>query len=114
MDSRVIVGRVVSGLGDGRKFISMPQYSEGLERTLGAAPFPGTLNLRLERAESLEEHTPVHIGGFREDGRDFGGLMLYRCRVNGINCAVVVPEKTGYGRDTLEIASPLELRKELK
>ena len=44
-----ISGRVFSGLGRGAFFISMEGYITQIDRMFGFKPFPGTLNLKIER-----------------------------------------------------------------
>jgi len=38
---------VVSGIGNGRKYVSLPVYTDILSRILGSKPYYGTLNIVL-------------------------------------------------------------------
>lgn len=40
-------GKVVKGVGEGRKYVEI--YSMEIEKTLGFKPFPGTLNVLLDK-----------------------------------------------------------------
>ena len=44
-------GRVIPGLGKGQFFLSLEPYCTALQRLIGAPVYPGTLNLKLGRAE---------------------------------------------------------------
>ena len=50
----VLTGRVKSGLGEGRYYMSQKGYRAQFAKRLGIDPYPGTLNLRLSRAERKE------------------------------------------------------------
>lgn len=50
-------GTVVSGIGEGRKYVEM--YSIEIEKALGFKPFPGTLNVLLDR-ESITRIAVVY------------------------------------------------------
>ncbi|MEM3935822.1 MAG: DUF120 domain-containing protein [Ignisphaera sp.] len=45
-------GKVVKGIGEGRKYVEI--YSMEIEKTLGFKPFPGTLNVLLDK-ESIHK-----------------------------------------------------------
>ena len=61
-------GALCSGMGDGRRFVSMAGYAEQFRERLGCDPFPGILNVSLaaasvQRRSVLEAITPVPIDG---------------------------------------------------
>lgn len=104
-------GTVVSGLGRGRFFISLEGYSRQFAEKLGFIPFPGTLNIRLD--EPFPEGRPVVIEGFSEGGRTFGGCRCYRIKLNGIDAAVIRPERSRYPEDLIEVIAQVNLREAL-
>lgn len=57
----------------------------------------------------------VRIDGFNDGERTFGGGgNCYPVRVEGIDAAVVVPDRTHYPSDLIEIIAPVKLRDALK
>ena len=90
-----LTGSVISGLGEGRYYMSLPTYREQFRKILGKDPFPGTLNLRLSSAS-------------RDVKRKVDGLAW--TRIQDIPCAIVVPGRSHYPDDVIELISPVELR----
>jgi len=102
-------GKIASGLGQAQYFISREGYSRQFLEHLGFVPFPGTLNVQLE--ESFPVELPaIRIEGFAEEGKSFGECKCYRIRLNGIEAAVVRPEKSRYPPELIEIIAPVKLR----
>ena len=54
--------------------------------------------------------TWTRIQGFVRDGRTFGEARTLPCRIRDIPCAIVVPGRTHYPDDVIEVISPVELR----
>ncbi|HUK37844.1 MAG TPA: DUF120 domain-containing protein [Methanomicrobiales archaeon] len=110
-----LTGSVISGLGEGRYYMSLPPYQEQFAKILGKAPFPGTLNLRLSSASrdvkrKVDGLNWTRIQGFVQDGRTFGEAKTLPCRIRDIPCAIVVPGRSHYPDDVIELISPVELR----
>jgi len=112
-----LAGRVVSGLGEGKYYLSLAQYVEQIEERLGFTPYAGTLNIKVDvpRLESfLSALTPVYVHGFETKERTFGGLTGYGIKVNDrIDGALVIPDRTSHERDVVEIIAAPYLRKKL-
>ncbi|KDE56015.1 DUF120 domain-containing protein [Methanoculleus sp. MH98A] len=113
-----LTGTVISGLGEGRYYMSIPHYKEQFGGCLGFEPFPGTLNIRLDAAsievrKQLEHACWIDIPGFTADDRTFGGARVLPCLIRGYRCAIVVPSRTHYPEDTIEVIAGCELRKAL-
>lgn len=111
-------GAVVSGLGEGRYYLSQPGYKRQFEDRLGYSPFPGTLNVKLSPADvprlsEVKSLAGVRIDGFTDQGRTFGGATCYPSRLSGHDCHLIFPDRTHYS-DTAEFIAPVELRKVLK
>ncbi len=47
----VIKGKVFSGLGEGKYYVSLQGYKKQFEEKLGFTPYPGTLNLRIPKEQ---------------------------------------------------------------
>jgi riboflavin kinase len=110
---RLLRGKVVSGLGEGQGYISMEGYRRQLRDRLGFDPFPGTLNLRLEVPFSLPEEKAISIEGFISAGRSYGSCRCYPCRINGLECAIIRPDRSAYPPTLIEIIAPVRLRESM-
>jgi len=107
-----ICGRVTSGLGKGRVFLSLEPYRKGLEKLIGQEVYPGTLNLKvaLEEWRRLYESASFLIPSFVLEERRYGTVKAVPVELNGgVPGAVLFPEK-GLRPALVEIASPLSLR----
>lgn len=113
-----LAGTVISGLGEGRYYMSIPHYKEQFGNCLGFEPFPGTLNIRLDAAsiearKQLDHAGWLEIPGFTADDRTFGGAKVIPCWIRGYRCAIVEPSRTHYPMDIIEVIAGCELRKTL-
>jgi len=111
-------GTVVSGIGEGKYYMSLAPYKEQFNTHLGFEPYPGTLNIRLsspsipvrKKIEALEW---IRIKGFSTDGRTFGDAKCLPCRIGTISCGIVMPGRTHYPEDIIEVIAPIALRRKL-
>jgi len=115
----IIKGRVIDGLKDGKYYMSLNEYRKAIKKKLGFDPYPGTLNIRLMNNRDREKKTilmrmdGINIESFRKGGRVFGSLKCFDCKIDGIKASILIPERSHYGSDILEIISPFELRKKM-
>jgi riboflavin kinase len=114
-----LCGNIVTGLGEGQYYIGQEGYQKQFRSKLGFSPYPGTLNVHLaesdiELREKAEGSGVIPLSGFTDGERTFGGVSCYRVLINGVPGAVVIPDRTHYPKDLLEIVSPVKLRDELK
>lgn len=112
-----IQGRVQTGLGEGRYYLSRPGYNDQFEEHLGWTPYPGTLNLDLGGAEANKikflRRNPVYtIEGFQAEGRTFGGVTCHPARIGDLECAAILPHRSHY-TTILEVIAPVCLRETL-
>jgi riboflavin kinase len=111
-------GEIKSGMGEGKYYISQKGYMSQFREKLGMSPYPGTLNVKiypeyeniLRRIRSADG---IHIEGFKDKERTFGGVKCFYGRIDGTNAWLIFPERSGY-TDIVEIISDKFLRKELK
>ncbi|WP_292462952.1 winged helix-turn-helix domain-containing protein/riboflavin kinase [Methanolobus sp.] len=114
-----LYGHVITGLGEGQYYISKEGYMSQFRDKLGFKPYPGTLNVRLDgsSAEMRDRITlirPVVVHGFSDGERSFGGGKCYQIEIEGIKGAVIIPDRTHYPADLLEIIAPVKLREMLR
>ena len=93
----------------------MEGYKRQFEEKLGFTPYPGTLNLKIPKEQmffraKLDEMDGIKIEGFKTKERTFGDVKAFRCRVDGIEGAIVIPQRTHYPKDVIEIIAPVKLR----
>ena len=112
-------GNLITGLGEGQYYIGLDGYKQQFEKILDFTPFPGTLNVQLtDLSNSLRNRVDmIHgatVSGFTDGQRTFGGGKCYPVQIEGIESAVIVPDRSHYPEDLLEIIAPVKLRKVLK
>jgi len=112
-----IIGRVFKGMGQGSFYIRQAQYMKKFISMLGIRAFPGTLNVHVDpvkKQEFLSSRKYIFIEGFKTKNRAFGWLKCYPVQINRTRGAIVIPERTHYMDDTIELIAEKDLRKELK
>jgi len=107
-------GHVVSGLGEGRYYLSQPGYVVQFAERLGYTPYPGTLNVKLGgedlvRLRAIKDWSGTRIDPFEASGRTFGGAKCVASRLNGRACHLIMPDRTHH-QDIAEFISPEFLR----
>jgi riboflavin kinase len=112
-------GRLFTGLGEGRYYITKEGYKKQFEGKLGIAPFPGTLNIKLNDQSvllrrRLEGREGMKITGFKAENRSFGDGKCFKAKIGDLDCAVIIPERTHYPQDVLEIIASMNLRDALR
>jgi riboflavin kinase len=110
-------GKVKTGLGEGRYYMSRRGYQEAMKRLLGFAPWPGTLNVVLagseaEKLAELRARDGLLVPEFQDEGRTFGAVKCFRASVGGEDAGVVLPLR-GHHADVLEVVAPIQLRERL-
>ena len=128
--SLTLRGRVTSGMGEGRHYISLSGYMEQFRDRLGYEPFPGTLNVELDEESAraragLRSIDGVAIDGWEDEERTFGPATCYPASVRRSDAErtaedwsvdrahVIVPERTHHDEENLELIAPEKLRTEL-
>ena len=118
-ESVELIGEVVSGMGEGKYYISLDGYVEQFVEKLGYEPFPGTLNLSLDdestrRRAALENVDGTLIEEWENEDRTFGAVTCYDASIDGVDAHVIRPHRSHYPEDTLEVIAPVKLRDELE
>ncbi|OFV67445.1 riboflavin kinase [Methanosarcinales archaeon] len=117
-DAIELIGTVMTGLGEGQYYIAQDGYMKQFSEKLGFQPFPGTLNLNLTKESTtlrkkLDNRKGIPISGFKAENRTFGGGRCFLGEIKGIKSAVIIPDRTHYPEDIVEILAPVNLRKSL-
>jgi riboflavin kinase, archaea type len=114
----VLNGTVISGIGEGKYYMSLEPYRQQFNTHLGFIPYPGTLNIRLSPSslpvrKKIDALEWIRIKGFSTDGRTFGDAKCLPCRIGTISCGIVMPGRTHYPADIIEVIAPIALRRKL-
>jgi riboflavin kinase len=113
-------GRVVSGMGEGAYYMSLSGYRQQFQEKLGYVPYPGTLNVKLvdkvfrDARRGIGSYSAVFISGFSDSKRSYGWAKCYPAQINGgviKDAAVIVLERTHYDESTLEVISPVSIKR---
>ncbi|MFP4559625.1 MAG: winged helix-turn-helix domain-containing protein/riboflavin kinase [Archaeoglobaceae archaeon] len=114
-ESIIITGKAMSGVGEGRYYVSLEGYRKQFSDKLNFDPYPGTLNLKVNKEQlyfrrRLDEEEGINIEGFSTDDRTFGEVKAFPCRIDKIEGAVVLPQRTHYPSDVMEVIAPVHIR----
>lgn len=115
----IIKGELISGMGEGKYYISQEGYVKQFKEKLGFVPYPGTLNIKLEHEhdlkirEMLDNCPHIEIEGFINENRTFGAVKCYPVFIKGIRGAILTPLRTHHPLNVIEIIAPVYLRKKL-
>jgi len=113
-----LFGTVVSGLKDGKYYLSLPQYARQFRKKLGFIPYKGTLNVVMEDRNKklmLNRMKGITVDGFSIGNRVLGKVKCFPVLINKkVKGALVLPERSHYSSDTIEIVSQHNLREKLK
>jgi riboflavin kinase len=108
-------GTVFSGGGAGKKFLDLPWVKQQIEKKLGFAPYPGTLNVMLseesaKRRKLLEKAHSTKIC----PANGYCNGALFKAFIGTLECTIVIPEVADYPKDVLEIIASVNLRETLQ
>lgn len=107
-------GIVISGKGEGKKYLALHWVKNQIEGKLGFTPYEGTLNLKLsqenaklreelERVEALEICPP----------KGYCVGMIFRAKIDTYECGVIIPKTESYPKNIIEIVAHEKLRRKL-
>jgi riboflavin kinase, archaea type len=108
-------GTVITGEGNGKKYLALPWVKQQVEEKAGFTSFLGTLNLKLTAA-SIEGRKLLNKTKAATicpaEGYCLG--LLFKASIAGLNCAVIIPQIKNYPENVLEVVAPVNLRNKLK
>ncbi len=112
-------GILVSGMGEGKYYMSLEGYRKQFKKKIGYVPYPGTLNIRIVDSLSLENRGKIEgfgyqfIDGFSDSKRTYGWVKCYPVAVNGrvdIQSDLLILERTHHDKNMLEIIAPINVK----
>jgi riboflavin kinase len=113
-------GQLISGMGEGAYYMSLKGYTKQFKTKIGYIPFPGTLNVRLDKKEHIESMRQlnnlegVKIDGFSDGKRTYGWVKCHECMLNDkIRCQLILLERTHHDNSVIELISESDIRKRL-
>ena len=111
----MLSGTVVSGRGEGRKYVELEWVKQQVKEKLGFDPYPGTLNLRLgdenvKRRVLLEKDATLRL--CHSEGYCTG--LLFKASLDGVACGVVIPQVENYPENVLEVVASVNLKQKLR
>ena len=108
-------GRVVTGTGQGAGFTELEHAKQQFLDKLGIDTWPGTLNVKLDDADSLSGWRDLRNAdgiGINSPDDNNCHARSYPVQINNqVTGAIIFPEVSGYPADQVEIISPLSLRR---
>jgi riboflavin kinase len=116
LKSFYVKGRVISGKGEGAKFLKLRWVRKQIKEKLGFTPHLGTLNIRLNEEYSNTKDLLKQMKGILI--MPTNGFCRGKCfrayLTGGVECAIVIPEVEDYPEDLMEIVAPVNLREKLE
>lgn len=107
-------GVVKAGMGEGKYYMSLPQYQSQFKAKLGFRPYSGTLNLSVKDRSKLLEFIsnlePILISGFKDKARTYGSIKCYKIKIKDLEGAIIIPERARHTEDIFELIAPVYLR----
>jgi len=114
-----VTGRVFSGMGKGRYYVGHAEYQRRFREALGYAPYPGTLNVKLEdgqvirKLKDLRSKDGTKVEGFTLRGESFSALTCFEAELSGERVTLIFIDVTYYNETVAELISPVYLRGKL-
>jgi riboflavin kinase len=111
-------GTLISGMGEGAYYMSLKGYTKQFKSKIGYIPFPGTLNVRLDKKihqESIKQFENLDgtkIESFSDGKRTYGWVKCFHAKINhSIDCELIILERTHHDNSILELISKVCIRK---
>ena len=106
-------GKITSGKGEAKRYMSDRNYQSKFEQLLGFQPFPGTLNMEVseERRQVFQEETKmIRMDSFSHGSQDYIGMDIYRCKHQETEIGLLDLDVTDHGFHVVEMVSSVRLR----
>ena len=105
-------GKVISGRGEGKKYLKLSWVTVQIKQKLGFTPFLGTLNLQLStESQKRRKLLETQKSALRIDpAKGYCIGLIFPAHIREIPCCVVLPQVTEYPENLLEVIAPINLR----
>ena len=110
-----IDGEVTTGMGKAAFFLSQEFYTKEFKKNLGFIPYPGTLNVIVDR-KYLQDINEIKNSckNIIKPDTEFGAVKYIKAILNNqIDGAIVFPAKTTHEENYLEFIAEEKLREKL-
>ncbi|MEM1942362.1 MAG: DUF120 domain-containing protein [Candidatus Nitrosocaldus sp.] len=110
-----LAGVAVTGMGEGGYYMSLEGYRRQFVERLGFDPYPGTLNIRLDKIyidlkRELVMYPAITIDGFSDGKRTYGWVKCYTARINDrLDGAILILERTHHDESIMEVIAPVKI-----
>lgn len=111
-------GTLISGMGEGAYYMSLKGYIKQFKSKIGYIPFPGTLNVRLDKKihqetiKQFENIDGIKIESFSDGKRTYGWVKCFHAKINqSIDCELIILERTHHDNSIIELISNVCIRK---
>lgn len=111
-------GTIVSGMGEGAYYMSLKGYTKQFKSKIGYIPYPGTLNVKLnkkvhqEAIKQFESLDGIKIDSFSDGKRTYGWVNCFHAKINqSISCELIILERTHHDDSIIELISDVCIRK---
>ena len=114
-------GRVISGFGEGRRYIALPVYNILMTEILGSRPFLGTLNIEVKICfkDIITSCTPLQIKSVVINRQEYGGFYYWLGKIKKegsdkwFKCLLLRPHKSRHPDNVIEAVAEHNLREAL-
>ncbi len=107
-------GEVFSGSGEGSRYMAIDWVKGQMEEKLGFKLFPGTLNVKLtEESVNVRKLLKKEVGFEVLPVSGYCHGRFFKAAINGVECAVIVPDVLSYPENVAEVVAPINLREKL-
>ena len=115
----IIEGVIVSGIGEGGYYMSLPGYKKQFESKLGYIPYAGTLNVKVSSNPSIRNRKKIEripyilVKGYNDTKRTYGWVKCFPVTLNdihNIDAHLLVLERSHYDESLVEIISSVPLK----
>lgn len=108
-------GEVISGKGEGRRFVESTWVKKQIASKIGFTPYPGTFNVRItddagkEAVEKMRRSITNAIGIVPPGGRGCYGSCFIAKIADAVDGAVIIPSEGGHG-DVVEFVAAVAVK----
>ncbi len=110
-------GTLISGMGEGAYYMGLKGYTKQFKSKIGYIPFPGTLNVRLDKKiyqeaiKQFETMEGIKITSFSDGKRTYGWVKCFPAKLgNSVDCQLIILERTHHDDSVIELISQVCLR----